>query len=196
MKRYDLRIVSRYSADGEGDIETDAEMRPSERGEWVKFADLQAAPQPPALGGELKLPERRDWVDGIEYHVTFLGGWNKCHDAFMPHVARLQAEVERLTALLDTPHTEDWFEGVKLESGHQIKRWGTEHDAGKTPADWFWLIGYLSQKAMTAQMAGDDTKARHHTISTGAAMLNWFRAIVGDSNAMRPGIDAALVEGK
>jgi len=103
---------------------------------------------------------------------------------------RLEAENAELRALLDTPHTADWFEGVKLEAGHQIKRWSADHDAGKTPADWFWLIGYLAQKAMTAQMGGDDEKARHHTISTGAAMLNWFRAIVGDSTAMRPGIEA------
>lgn len=104
---------------------------------------------------------------------------------------RLTAAEQRnaeLEALLDTPHTSDWFEGVNLEAGHQIKRWGSEHDAGKGPADWFWLIGYLAQKAMGAQMLGDTEKAKHHTISTGAALLNWFRAITGDTNAMRPGI--------
>jgi hypothetical protein len=99
---------------------------------------------------------------------------------------RRNAELE---AMLDTPHTDEWFEGVKLEAGHQIKRWGSEHDAGKGPADWFWLIGYLAQKAMTSQMLGNEEKAKHHTISTGAALLNWFRAITGESNAMRPGID-------
>jgi hypothetical protein len=110
---------------------------------------------------------------------------------------RLTAAEQRnaeLEALLDTPHTSDWFEGVKLEAGHQIKRWGSEHDAGKGPADWFWLIGYLAQKAMGAQMLGNDEKAKHHTISTGAALLNWFRAIAGDSNVMRPGIDAACAK--
>ncbi|WP_238935273.1 hypothetical protein [Pseudomonas typographi] len=109
-------------------------------------------------------------------------------------IAAKDARIAELEAMLDTPHTDDWFEGVRLEAGHQIKRWGSDQDAGKVPADWFWLIGYLAQKAMTAQMAGNEEKARHHTISTGAAMLNWFRAIVGDSNAMRPGIDAALTK--
>ncbi|MFY0993518.1 MULTISPECIES: hypothetical protein [Pseudomonas] len=103
-------------------------------------------------------------------------------------VAELQAEIEQLKKLLDTPHTADWFEGVKLEAGHQVKRWGSDQDAGKAPADWFWLIGYLAQKAMIAHMSGDQDKARHHTISTGAAMLNWFRQVVGDSSAMRPGL--------
>lgn len=158
---------------------------------------LNAVPQPPSLCGEPE-PFGLIYRDGSNAIIQLVGDPH-IKDG-MPvygesEVAQLQAEVERLSALLDTPHTADWFEGVKLEAGHQIKRWGTEHDAGKTPADWFWLIGYLSQKAMTAQMAGDDGKARHHTISTGAAMLNWFRAIVGDSNAMRPGIDAALAEG-
>lgn len=100
----------------------------------------------------------------------------------------LAAECERLRGLINTPHTDEWFEAVRLEAAHQIERWGTSHDAGKTPADWFWLLGYLGQKAMTAQMAGDDDKARHHTISSGAMLLNWFRAMVGDSTAMRPGI--------
>lgn len=100
------------------------------------------------------------------------------------------AEIARLNALINTPHTDEWFDGVRLEAAHQIERWGTEHDAGKQPADWFWLLGYLGQKAMTAAMTGDVEKARHHTISSGAMLLNWFRSIVGDSGAMRPGTDA------
>ncbi|UZZ09013.1 hypothetical protein NDO41_16590 [Ectopseudomonas mendocina] len=99
-----------------------------------------------------------------------------------------------LDALINTPHTDEWFDAVRLEAAHQIQRWGTDHDAGKQPADWFWLLGYLSQKAMTAQIAGDEQKAKHHTISSGAMLLNWFRAMVGDTNAMRPGIAPAQQE--
>ena len=101
----------------------------------------------------------------------------------------LRVEVARLKALIDTPRTDEWFEAVRLEAAHQINRWGTDHDTGKQPADWFWLLGYLGQKAMTAQMAGDVEKAKHHTISSGAMLLNWFRAMVGDTNAMRPGTE-------
>ncbi|KJU81030.1 hypothetical protein N619_01325 [Ectopseudomonas oleovorans] len=99
-----------------------------------------------------------------------------------------------LDALINTPHTDEWFDAVRLEAAHQIQRWGTDHDAGKQPADWFWLLGYLGQKAMTVQIAGDEQKAKHHTISSGAMMLNWFRAMVGDTNAMRPGIAPAQQE--
>lgn len=94
-----------------------------------------------------------------------------------------------LEALINSPTTDDWFDGVRLEAAHQQERWGTSHDAGKAPLDWFWLIGYLAQKAATSAMASDEFKAKHHTISTAAALLNWHRAISGEANAMRPGIE-------
>lgn len=79
----------------------------------------------------------------------------------------------RAEALLQTPITDDWLEGVRAEAEHQRLRYAPEHDAGKSALDWFWLIGYLAQKAAFAALAGDREKAKHHTISTGAALLNW-----------------------
>lgn len=64
----------------------------------------------------------------------------------------------------------------------------TSHDAGKAPQDWFWLLGYLGGKALHAAILGDVEKAKHHTISAGAALLNWHRALAGETRAMRPGI--------
>jgi len=105
-------------------------------------------------------------------------------------IERLEAEVGRLKALINTPITDDWLEGVRIEAAHQQERWGAEHDAGKTPADWFWLLGYLGGKALSSAMVGNIAKAQHHTISSGAALLNWWRALDGDPAAkMRPGID-------
>ena len=54
---------------------------------------------------------------------------------------------------------------------------------------WLWLIGYLAQKAAIAHVAGEFTKAKHHTISTSAAVLNWHRHISAGETAMRPGIE-------
>lgn len=102
---------------------------------------------------------------------------------------RLADEVQRLRALINTPHTNDWLQAVQLEAAHQIERWGASHDAGKAPQDWFWLIGYLAGKALAAAISGDAEKAKHHTISSGAALLNWFRQMTGDSTVMRPGIE-------
>jgi hypothetical protein len=101
--------------------------------------------------------------------------------------AAAQAEVERLTALINMPETLDFIKGLQLETAHQRGRWATSHDGGKTPADWFWLIGYLAQKAMTFQLDGKINKALHHTITTAAALANWHAAILG-KNDMRPGI--------
>lgn len=103
-------------------------------------------------------------------------------------VAALRERIRELEALINTPQTRDWVWAVQLEAAHQIERWGVEQDAGKTPFDWFWLIGYLAQKAAGSAVAGDIEKAKHHTISTGAAMLNWHRNLTGETRAMRPGI--------
>jgi hypothetical protein len=104
--------------------------------------------------------------------------------------AQLAAASERIRALeaeRDTPEIHDFAKGLVREAVHQRARWSSDHDAGKTPADWFWLIGYLAQKAMTSQMGGDIDKALHHVITTAAAMANWHAQMLGAGD-MRPGI--------
>lgn len=120
--------------------------------------------------------------DAVELHYE--------RDRLLDCNLRQQTENEHLTELLNTPLNHDWFQGVQREIGHQLQRWASEHDSGKTPADWFWLIGYLAQKAMMAQIAGDTDKAVHHTITTGAALFHWHRSITGENTQMRPGIAA------
>ena len=100
-----------------------------------------------------------------------------------------QAAAVRMRALLDTPETEDFDKALPLEAAHQVKRWGSEHDAGKNPEDWFWLIGYLAGKALAAQKAGNDHKAQHHCISAAAALRNWHAHIRSGETTMRPGIE-------
>jgi len=97
-------------------------------------------------------------------------------------------ELERLRALINSPHTEDFMSAVNLEAAHQQERWGAEHDEGKEPADWFWLLCYLSGKALAALIKGDKEKGLHHIISSGAMLLNWHRNVTGEMTGMRPGI--------
>lgn len=106
-------------------------------------------------------------------------------------IARLraaEAESARLNLIVNSPQSDDFLRAVSTEAEHQRQRWGSEHDSGKQPADWFWLVGYLAGKALHAHASGDAVKAEHHVITTAAALANWHRAMFGDTN-MRPGID-------
>lgn len=114
------------------------------------------------------------------------------------HLRELHAErnsllddVCRLQMERDTPHTTDFIKAVELEALHQRARWAADHDAGKTDADWFWLIGYLAGKALNKP-----EKQLHHIITTAAACLNWHAGKVGADTRMRPGTDAALKAAK
>lgn len=102
-----------------------------------------------------------------------------------------EAEVERLRARLNTPELDDFVSAVVLEAQHQRERWAAEHDAGKEPQDWFWLVGWLAGKAVQAAITGDFAKAKHHTISSAAVLANWHARLIGANHDMRPGIDPA-----
>ena len=99
---------------------------------------------------------------------------------------QLQGEVKRLRALLNTPEIADFAKAVQLEAAHQRERWPSEQDAGKTDADWFWLIGYLAGKALH-NPGGEPDKQLHRIITVAAAAANWHAAKLGQTN-MRPGI--------
>lgn len=125
-----------------------------------------------------------------------LNYWSKTGGPIQSQVAKrlaarvleLEAENARLQEVLNTPEVNNFLDGVTLEAQHQRERWGAAHDAGKGPLDWFWLIGYLAQKAADAHMSGNQDKALHHCISTAAALANWHAAISGTNQNMRPGI--------
>lgn len=97
-------------------------------------------------------------------------------------------EVDRLRHLINTPRTDEFFAAVRIESAHQIERWGVEHDAGKRTEDWITLFTYLLGKAAKAYWSGDEEKLKHHVITSGAVALNWFRRLTGDNTLFRPGI--------
>ena len=71
----------------------------------------------------------------------------------------LLEEVRKLDARINSPITDDFLKGVRYEAAHQVGRWGPSHDRGKIPLDWFWLVGFLSQKAAHAALEGNQEKA-------------------------------------
>lgn len=105
------------------------------------------------------------------------------------HAALLAAAAERdrLRALINTPELDEFLRAVHIEAVHQVERWGNAHDRAKRPADWFWLVGYLAGKALHATTGGNLDKARHHCVSTAAALYNWHCAIKGVDVRMCPG---------
>lgn len=128
----------------------------------------------------------------IEFAAAYLDGVMESEQLEIARQWRIIREhlaIDHRAAVINSPETADFMAGVPLEAAHQRERWGSDHDAGKTPFDWFWLIGYLAQKAAAAAIARDFEKARHHTISTAAALANWHAQLSGRSSAMRPGIE-------
>jgi hypothetical protein len=100
----------------------------------------------------------------------------------------LRSELERLRGLVARPYVGAWTDEVIIEAAHQRERWGAEHDHGKQPEDWFWVIGYLAGKALASHKAGDLEKARHHTVSTATVLAHWAAAVAGNENVFRPGL--------
>jgi hypothetical protein len=111
-------------------------------------------------------------------------------ERLLMHLSAANVQVEKLRAKLDAPELIDFSAAVVLEAAHQRERWDSDHDAGKTDADWFWLIGYLAGKALynpANEMKPLDAKL-HRVITIAAAAANWHAALLGQTN-MRPGIE-------
>jgi hypothetical protein len=89
---------------------------------------------------------------------------------------------------INTPEIDNFLTAVKNEALHQRERWSEEGDAGKTDADWFWLVGYLAGKALHDV----NNKRLHHVITAAAALLNWHSKLTGNYAAMRPGIEEPI----
>ncbi len=114
-------------------------------------------------------------------------------DADAPALPHLRELVEDAQAyrLLTTPEVHDFLTGVTREAIYQRRRWASNGDAGKTDADWLWLLGYLATKAMLNPHKENthSTDARAHRIITvAAAALNWHAATLGLYGLMAPGL--------
>lgn len=113
-------------------------------------------------------------------------------------------ERDRLRELINTPELFDFDKGAFLEAVHQLERWSSDHDGGKEPTDWFWLVAYLSGKALHHHAEArrleargveheyiefHENKAVHHVITSAAALKHWHNAVLGRAHTMRPGIE-------
>lgn len=136
-------------------------------------------------------------MQDVEQLRSALGAAHPREEIDLSAVERLLTAYCELHELVNHPQTADFLQSTRLEVVHHVQRWGTVHDRAKQPADWFWLLGYLSGKALTAHLAGNTEKALHHTISSAAVLANWHLAIKVGSSAFTPGssdIQAMVLE--
>lgn len=105
---------------------------------------------------------------------------------------QLLAHIAALEGFINSPQTVDFLEAVKSETAHQRQRWGEAHDRSKSAENWYWLVGWLAGKALRAHIDGDVDKAKHHTISTAAALRQWHAFMGSDQTGCGVGDDADL----
>lgn len=92
--------------------------------------------------------------------------------ALLAEVGTLRARVADLERQLNTPHTADFVESVRIEAAHQVARWGVEHDARKSIEDWAALFVRLLGKMVDAHWNGDIPKLFHHVVTLAAVAAN------------------------
>ena len=140
----------------------------------------------------------REFYDA--FHAWFMSSgcdfWSEC-DA-PESLATIAAEISDAFAVqktqdaINTPELRSFIDGVAREAIHQRARWGDAHDRSKSAENWYWLIGYLSGKALRSHIEGDRDKALHHTISSAAALMQWHAAILADGRGNGIGNDRDL----
>ncbi len=101
--------------------------------------------------------------------------FEKRTDEFAVEIATRDARIAELEAQINTPEVLDFARAVQMEAAHQRLRWGTDHDAGKTDSDWYWLLAHIAGKALHGVGGGDNSPEKQlHRIATIAAVAaNW-----------------------
>jgi hypothetical protein len=163
------------------------ELRPSE--ETIAEAMAEVDFRKGEAGYKPTTDERdREWEEAVAVSAAFIfiAPW-----AVRAKVA--EARVRELEALINTPEVDDFDKALPLEAVHQVQRWGTKHDEGKEPEDWFWVLSHLASRALShwkeylrlkaiqddgcevsaTGLAYHREKALHHCVTSAAVMRNW-----------------------
>lgn len=104
------------------------------------------------------------------------------------------AEIARLTALLNNPQVKDFLAAVEIEVAHQRERWGDKHDTSKDVGDWALLFQYIIGKQAKAVYEGDWKKYLHHLISLAAICYAAHTAFAPEVLANEDASKAATVK--
>jgi hypothetical protein len=121
------------------------------------------------------------------------GGWTA--RGISAYAKQLEARVADLNAIVHKPESNEFLKGVSIEAEYQRQLHGV--DATDARFDWmqyFWVTGYLLNKALAACKSGegDGEKAKHHLTTTAALISNWHNVLTGKpaacvhSNSSKP----------
>lgn len=194
-------------------VEYGTEIRCDVHTEWMSVADWNRRPSAPfsdastepelechsAPGGavfsgpveEAELDALRKDRKSLNGMATLLATARRERDDARSKLAAAEQDGRRYRELA-TPEIHDFMLAVEREAAHQRDRWETEHDSGKSPEDWLWLVAYLSVKATQANRYGDQKKYLHHIVTCAAACCNWHANATGANKMMRPGVEKMM----
>jgi len=88
-----------------------------------------------------------------------------------------ETRLQYLENLINNPEIEDFLKGVKLESAHQIERWGIEKEQSKYPHDYALVISKLVGKLAVDIFDKNTDKYKHHLVTIAAVAFNIHRQI-------------------
>jgi hypothetical protein len=87
-----------------------------------------------------------------------------------------QDAVTAIESAFDDPVIDDFIEGLRIEIPYQQHVWNVE-DAGKSISCWIRLIHHLTAKIGESDWNHKPDKAKHHIITTAAALANFHAAM-------------------
>lgn len=151
---------------------------------WANRDDIDYGAGP----GRVHVWVERPGFDGLYEHLIEMISHSPAGSTDQdpePLLSAALAEAQRLRELINTPHTDDFLEAVRIEAAHQRQKW-KESDALKDEPDWFWTLGALAGKALKSWKADDREKMLHHVITSAALCLNWHRHLMGESDREDP----------
>jgi len=144
------------------------------KGKWAISTALEkhVSEQLTQVKSELEIRKTNNLQEMENHHKMYLKA-----KELNQSLTQVRRERDETLTLINNPEINNFIEGVKSEAAHQIKRWGSEHDEGKTAEDWLWLLAYLSTKASQASRYGDNEKYLHHIVTCAAACFNWHKKV-------------------
>ncbi|MFM0058507.1 hypothetical protein PQR64_23075 [Paraburkholderia phytofirmans] len=150
---------------------------------------------------DARIAEFERILDGLPQEAID-GGWTA--RGISAYAKQLETRVAELNAIIHTPESDEFLKGVSIEAEYQRQLHGVDDtDARFDWVQYFWVTGYLLNKALAACKSGEGNgeKAKHHLTTTAALISNWHNVLTGKpaacvhSNSGKPTADLIAARG-